>query len=213
MICMASAATQIAKTLTSDNATLREEGALYMGVAGTRNLQRQRDLHVCRQTPVISTTMSFSASFLSLRPKQRRFRLTVQSNWTRRPRFFERNEFSNRSSFSCRLETRKKRNNRSAFSTITVWEKFWLGFSKNWSPYTGGGTDIVQERGGSDFRWIAAVASNEAVKKTLQSFDLLNSKRAHSLCLGRYYEKRESSIGFNKRSFGWNRIKGNRFAS
>jgi hypothetical protein len=32
----------------------------------------------------------------------------------------------------------EKRNNRSAFSTITVWEKFWLGFSKNWSPYTGG---------------------------------------------------------------------------
>ncbi len=108
---------------------------------------------------------------------------------------------------------KEKRNNRSAFSTITVWEKFWLGFSKNWSPYTGGGTDIVQERGGSDLRWIAAVASKEAVKKTLQSFDLLNSKRAHSLCLGRYYEKRESSIGFNKRSFGWNRIKGNRFAS
>jgi hypothetical protein len=113
---MASAATQIAKTLTSDN--VREEGAklFIWGWQETRNLQRQRDLHFCRQTPVLSTTMSFSASFLSLRPKsnalfskQRRFWLTVQSNWTRRPRFFERNEFSNRSSFSCRLEKRKKK--------------------------------------------------------------------------------------------------------
>lgn len=47
----------------------------------------------------------------------------------------------------------------------------------------------MQERGGSDLRWIVAEASNEAVKKTLQSFDLLNSKRAHSLCLGRYYRR------------------------